>query len=289
MKKAILIHEPTPVGVGSSIFRCLHRLYYLKPEEILYLYCPNPLYGNNGKNVWSMFLHQPFEAEKHFLTAAFQSGLMIVENGVFNNSNNDFLFGYGNAQDNAINFKNPLKVEHYRKFIKSFLNFKQPLIDKAYKYWVNNFKDNKILSIHRRGTDMFAMGGHAWRSRHLISDEYVLGKINCLHRDFDKIFVATDEQSFVDLMVTNFGDKILTYSTMRIRGQEKIGLHFKYAKSNSETKHILGEEALIDSILMSKSNYACHMRSNISLLSILLRNDYNYEFIDDHIVYNDIG
>ena len=38
-----IVYESEPVGIGSTILRGLHRLYYLTPDEILYFHFNNIL------------------------------------------------------------------------------------------------------------------------------------------------------------------------------------------------------------------------------------------------------
>lgn len=288
-KEGIIVYENEPVGIGSTIFRGLHRLYYKKPNEILYFQFVNPLYSTNNLNTWSAYLHQPFEGEKQFLLTAQQNKKLKEERGVFNNLNQPLLFGYGKAQNNGSLFSDSATVKGYREFAKPFLKFKKNIIDKVNSFKLQHFTDNKILSIHKRGTDQFTSRGHAGKSAHLFSNQNITDKVDKIQKNYDRIFVATDEQCFLDLMQERYGNKVCSYSTIRANANETIGLHFQFSQANSETKYLIGEEAIIDSILMSQSNFAFYMRSNISLLSILLRSNFDYEFVDNHIDYGDMG
>lgn len=288
-KEAIIVYENESVGIGSTIFRGLHRLYYRKPNEVLYFQFVNPLYSFDNKNTWSMYLTQPFENEKEFLLDAQQKGTMKAEYGVFSNPNQPLIFGYGKAQNNGNSFKDNKITNTYRQFAKPFLTFKESLNAKANNFIKQQFANSKVLSIHKRGTDQFTFRGHAGKSAHLFDVNDILTKIDKIQKNFDRIFVATDEQEFLDIMYKNFPSKVCTYSTIRAQENEKMGLHFQFSNADQNIKYLLGEEALIDSILMSQSTYALYMRSNISLLSILLRTDFNYEFLDDHIDYGDMG
>ena len=76
---------------------------------------------------------------------------------------------------------------------------------------------------------------------------------------------------------------------MRSQEGDMRGTHFAHAADTEENKGILGEEAIIDFLIMSRCSYSLCMKSNLSLLTILMRNDYNYHFIDDHIQYDRLG
>jgi hypothetical protein len=60
--------------------------------------------------------------------------------------------------------------------------------------------------------------------------------------------------------------------------------------NDEHTKRVhLGIEMLSDAFLLSKCDYCLNMRSNVSLTSIMMRDNHNYKFIDDHIDYGCLG
>ena len=65
--------------------------------------------------------------------------------------------------------------------------------------------------------------------------------------------------------------------------EQDTGTHFINVYGSENWKTQLGTEALTDAILLSKCKYSLLSQSNLSLASILLRDDYNFEFLDAHI------
>lgn len=55
---------------------------------------------------------------------------------------------------------------------------------------------------------------------------------------------------------------------------------------NESFKNKLLLESLVDMVCLSKTHYSYYMASNVSLVSMLMRKDFNYNFIDNHIDYS---
>jgi len=285
-----IIHEDEAVGIGSTIFRGAHLLYYRKPSDVLYFNFKNVLYNNPESNVWNAYLKQPFEDRKEFITEQYGNKNVVHIHGVFNNREEcPFLFCYGAEQKNGADFVDRNKVEEFRAKLKRYLVFKDVIINKVEDFVRNNFYNKKILSIHKRGTDLFSNTGHAKDQEHLFNYEFIKNKLESVVDKYDGIFLATDEQETLDKFRADYGDKIITYATVRAERGNKRGLHISSIHKTPEEKYTLGEEAIIDTILMSKCDYSFCVRSNLSLLNIILRDDFNYEFIDDHINYGNLG
>lgn len=284
MKVVKIIYDNESVGLGSTIFRGLHKLYYKKPEEIFYFKFNNNLYSNN-KNTWNQYLHQPFEQEREFIEEEYRNGRSLIEYGF--RDNNKFIFCYGRDQDNGNEFKNKIKVQRYRELFNKYIKFKLDIEKKADNFYNKEIKGRKTISIHCRGTDQYTEYGHAGNNRELLNFQFINNVLKS--KDFDFIFLATDEEETLNKFKNFYGDKIITYSTIRCKKDSKLGIHFTFTNEKDEKKYLIGEEALVDSILMSRCDSSLYVRSNISLLSLLLRKDFNYEFYDDHIIYDNLG
>lgn len=289
MNTVKIIHENEAVGLGSTIFRGAHLLYYRKEDEILYFNFKNRLYGNSNKNIWSTYLHQPFEDQQEFIKMEYAEGRAIHEYGVFNNKSHPFLFCYGGKQNGGIDFVTESKVTLFRDKLRPYIIFKSDIIDKVNNVVTNIFGNKKILSIHKRGTDLFSNNGHARNQEHLFTYDYIKAKVDTVIDNYDAIFLATDEEETLDNFVRDYQDKIITYATKRAKKGNKTGIHNDAINEIDDIKYLIGEEAIIDTILMSKCDYSFCVRSNLSLLNIILRDDFNYEFIDNHVDYSNLG
>lgn len=283
INKLRIIRDNSSVGIGSTIFRGLHYLYYKDPSDILYLDFVNVLYGDSTTNSWSLYLKQPFESYniQHYI----ETGNVSYEPLQLNS--HPFLFCYGGAQENGKFFEDIEKVSKFRASLRPYLMFREIILQKVEEFLRKI--DGKILSIHVRGTDQFGPNGHAQGQRHLFTYDYIKEQVDQKIDEYDYIFLATDEQETYDNFVSDYGDKLITYSTIRASKGNQTGLHLSSTNKSPEEKYLMGEEAIIDSIIMSKCDYSFYVKSNISLLSILLRDDFNYNFIDNHIDYTKLG
>ena len=288
MKHVKIVYEFEPVGIGSTILRGLHRLYYKEPEEILYFHFTNILYGDKNKNIWSTYLLQPFVSEKEFIQKEFDNKSTIEERGVFLNKSNRFLFCYGKQQDYGKEFSDPESVTKYRAAVTQYLNFKDTILNKVDDFCVSNFNGKRVVSLHKRGTDQFTSRGHAGPMQQL-DDSRLSSIVEDYLKNYDAVFLATDEHKVYELLRQRFGNKIISYSTMRSAEGDNRGTHFGHINDTAKNKFLLGEEAIIDFLLMSRCSYSLCMKSNLSLLNILIRSDFNYHFIDDHIQYDKLG
>lgn len=288
MKQVKIVYEAEAVGIGSTILRGLHRLYYATPDEVLYFHFTNPLYGGPNTNVWSRYLKQPFEIEKRFIEECYSNKKVIEERGVFLDKTKPFLFCYGKEQNNAKEFSNVQSVTNYRNIFNTYIKFKDNVLDKA-NLFCKKYIDNKhVISLHKRGTDQFSARGHAGDVTSF-TDIELQNMVKTNLNNYESVFLATDEDRVYRMLKDQFGDKILSYSTMRSQDGDTRGTHFAHASDTEENKYTLGEEAIIDFLIMSRCSYSLCMKSNLSLLSILMREDFNYNFIDNHIDYNKLG
>lgn len=155
----------------------------------------------------------------------------------------------------AFRAKNALPREKAIKLVKKYIRI-QPHIQKKVECFVeDHFYGDYIIGVHYRGTDK-----HSEAPR---IDYNVI--INAVRVQIPKeksyqIFVASDEQSFVETMQQQFSSQIVTRDVHRAIGLE--GVHF-----SDHNGYQLGEEALIDSLLLSKCDLLIRTSSNLSLWS----------------------
>jgi len=287
-KQVKIIYESAPAGIGSTILKGLHRLFYANPGEILYFHFTNILYGESNRNIWATYLKQPFESEKELIQEKFNNKNITEEHGVFVDKSKPFLFGYGKEQNNASEFLNVNSVTQYREFATTYLKFKDRLLTKVNLFCEKFINNKRVISLHKRGTDQFTSRGHAGNVV-AFTDEQLIEMVKNNLEDYDFIFLATDEDRVYKLLKEYFGDKVLSYSTIRSQEGDTRGTHVAHINDTEENKYILGEEAIIDFLIMSRCSYSLCMKSNLSLLTILMRNDFNYKFIDNHVQYNELG
>jgi len=128
-------------------------------------------------------------------------------------------------------------------------------VDAITRAWSENF----VIGVHYRGTDKVEEVPKTRYQKVLQALDKVRGSLNV---EKYKIFVATDESSFLDFMKQHFPNQVLCYEEA-YRSTDGNPVHFN--KSLSPYKK--GEDAFIDCLLLSKCNFLIATSSHLSLCS----------------------
>jgi len=286
MNKLVIVRDDSAVGLGSTILRVLHHLYYLKPNTIAYYEMQNKLYSNFG-NTWNKFLIQPFEDKKNIIKEKFNNNDYELTTSWGNGEK--FFLSYGKDQKKD-QFTNVELVTPVRDVFKKYIKVKPFIYDIAKTFYQKNLNEKKVLSVHIRGTDMF--NSHASGQLHLMDyKKYIKPSVEeALSKDnYDCIFLATDNAETVNNFKCDFGKILIKRNTDLVSKDNPYGLHYSNINSSDEQKFKLGVDMLVDAIIMSMCKYSLCVRSNVSILNILMRDNFNYNFIDDHIDYGRAG
>lgn len=156
----------------------------------------------------------------------------------------------------------PSIFQEYNKVINKYLHFRKHITNKVNDFY-NQYFGSNVVGIHIRGTDSFFDKG-----RPNLPLSYYETLISEKLLSFDNIFIATDNIKVVDRLKDKFGNKIISYNSFRIDiNLDNISLHETF---HNPYNIDLGEEVLIESILLSKCNLLIRQQSNVSTFSILL-------------------
>jgi len=140
--------------------------------------------------------------------------------------------------------------------VQRYIHIKEHIKTKIDIFEKENFKNSFVISVHYRGTDKIAEAPYV--SYEKVSEEVV----KVLKKSGDKkykIFVATDEQAFLDYMINLFGDRVCYYKDA-IRSTNGIPVHLDKKLDHYKC----GEDALVDCILLSRGNFLIRSSSNLS-------------------------
>ena len=127
-----------------------------------------------------------------------------------------------------------------------------------------NFEKYFVIGLHYRGTDKII---HAPRVAYEEAISRVQALVESLRQDY-KIFVATDEQAFIETIQQAFPGRVI-FQMEAIRSTNGKPIHLKQ-KANG---YKLGEDALTDCLLLSRSDYLIRTNSNLSLWSTYFNPD----------------
>jgi hypothetical protein len=290
------------LGIAGNILYALEILNYRKSNELIFFDFKNVLYSNKI-NTWDKFFYQPFYEFNDLIEKKIKNKNFEIEHY---KTNKFFKFSYFN--NNTKFFYNAELVEPLRKKFLKYIKFKNNIIDKYQTFKRKNLIQY-ALSVHLRGGDRFQI--RPWNKMESFSSgtslkcpknylkllsnmkyEKYIEKIYQA-KNLNKIFLATDDKLFYmkmkkkfnSLMLPNYSSMLNKYKISDFNDDQDIGVHQLNVYEDEETKTKLGEEAIIDSMIMSKCKYSILSKSSISLLTILLKNDYNFSFIDGDINY----
>jgi hypothetical protein len=144
------------------------------------------------------------------------------------------------------------------ELIQKYITILPPIQIKIENFVRNHFGDSHIIAIHYRGTDKIH---EAPRVSYETISEQVKDYINSNQLFNYKIFIASDEQQFVNYMEEVFFAHVIVYDAAR--SSNGLPLHYDSTVDNFKK----GEEALIDCILLSRGNILFRTSSNLSLWS----------------------
>lgn len=268
-------------GFTSFILAVVKQIYNLKKNEILHVELENICYSNT-KKTWDKYLDQPFKKfDKIIKKKLEEKNFKIIK---YNNGK-PLPFDYLN--ENKKTLSNRKIINKIRGIFKKYINFKNEIIEDTTNFISKTIYKKNVLSIHIRSTDNL-MTGHATGQKHLMSyEDYIkpLVKKKLIEKKCKKIFLATDNFTIYQKFKKDFKNNLIKLDTIIIKKNTHQSLHKSNIYASEEIKTKLVTDVIRDIIIMSKCKYSLLSSSGVSLLSILMRNNYNYEFIDNHINY----
>lgn len=171
----------------------------------------------------------------------------------------------------AMHCINHLSKERCHTLIKKYIRLRPHIEDKVNQFVNKHFQHYFVVGVHYRGTDK--MNNEA----PVLEYEMIINSINhFLYNNREKeilIFLATDEEDFMEEMLQRFPGQVVTISTIR----SKDGLPIHFGKKN-KYKH--GEEALLDCLLLSRCDHLIRTSSNLSLCSTFFNPKLTVELLN---------
>jgi hypothetical protein len=266
------------VGIGGNILLALEALNNRKKNELIYFKFNNFLYSNQS-NLWDKFFIQPFAEYTDVIKKKIQKKNFIVEYAQL-------------KKKSALNYvgKNPQRlmdpkiIEPLRATFKKYIIFND-FLKKKFSTFKFKYLKKSTISVHLRGTDRFRVGQHFGNQRNNFDflstiKPSIIKNIDKFN--IEKIFLATDDEQYLKQMKREFKKKLIKLNSKTF-AKNTLGVHDNNIWESETRKNKLAIEAILDSIIMSNCNYSLLSQSNISIMTLLMRNDYNYDFLDKHM------
>ncbi len=139
-----------------------------------------------------------------------------------------------------------LSREDANQLIKKYIHIKPHVINKVNAFSLRHrFRNSYLVGIHYRGTDKYKEIARTPYAKAMQTIDETLRQVKNLNY---KIFVCSDEQQFVDQIKAKYGARVI--HTDSIRSTDRSPVHFR----TDEHIYRVGEEALIDCLLLSRCN-----------------------------------
>jgi hypothetical protein len=209
-------------------------------------------------NVWEYYFKQPFEFNKEEIESS-----TIMKNI---------------WHEGSLNIPCRLDVttrELSNAIIKKYIKLNDEINIKINDFFKVNFLEKKILGVHRRGTD------HIKDAPELCVEAF-FKQIDNIMCDYDKIFLATDEEQSVNSFRDRYEDKLITYPSIRSPMGSREGTHYSVGLKQP---YKMGEDVVVETYLLSRCDFLIKTVSNVSNVALMINKDIEYLEIDKHIAY----
>ena len=275
MTHLVIKDRKTSVGFFSSVFGVINHLNWAdryKVTPVVHWDKKSPYYqkgGYNGtSNPWEYYF-EPVSSTTYKEIQGKKSTVSVV--------------GYDPIGGQAIprtmcrkrGYKKSISREYrqsIKRIIDKYITVKPIIMNKIDSFCLENFAGKKTIGIHLRGTDK---GKEAVP----VAIERICSEANTLANkiDADQFFIATDDKRLLKKAKQLLHRPIITYDSFR--GSGKKGIHLSHNHGYSKAK--LGEEVLIEALLLSRCDKFIHTRSNVSSAVLL----FNPE-LDNTVLYD---
>ena len=144
-----------------------------------------------------------------------------------------------------------------KKYFKK-IKVKKDIILKSKKFYKKNFKKRnyKLLGIHLRGSTYKTARGHAFPPTPELMINYIEKLIK--KHNYKKLFLVTEEKKYLDKFIRHFGNRCIFYNSYRMNDIDSFKV---YPRKNH--RYRLGEEILIEAMLLSKCDGLTFIKSNV--------------------------
>jgi len=212
---------------------------------------------NNTYNAWEYYFKQ---VSNYSLKNVYKSKNIILTKNKF----------YKNFSHNISNRK-------YRNIADKFIKIDNLFLKKSESFFKKYLCKN-TLAIHYRGTSYKTSAGHPFPATFKQSINYIKNLIS--KKKYKKIFLCTEDSKFFNEMKDNFKNNLFYFNSFR---SKKDDAFLVYPRNNHRYK--LGEEILVESLIIAKCKGFLHATTNVSEFVKFLdkKKKINYYKLDNGI------
>ena len=263
MKNYIIEPGPRMAGLFSYVLQALQNISAIDgtQDKLFIKYDQQMLYldPNIGGNVWEYYFYQPFNFTKEEIINNPKEKVVFIDN------------------EKALKYCSiPRPTEDMilkgRSLCKKYIKVKPHILEKVDNFIEENFNNKDYFSIHRRGTDHYT-------DNPLLELKDYFKEADKLFNKFEYGLICSDENKTIEAFKKRYGKKIKSYDSLRCDNNK--GIHYSVGL-NSPYK--MGEDVMVESLLMSNSNHIVKTVSGVTIFSILYGAP-TFKDIDLHLKY----
>lgn len=266
-KNYVIIPGTRMAGLFSYVLQAIQNLTVVDGTEnkLFIKYNENMLYLDPrvGGNVWDYYFHQPFQFTKEEIINHPKEQAIFIENEKA-------------VPIGVTSRPTPEMIDIGKAITKKYIKVKPHVLEKVDGFINEAFGDKKYFAIHKRGTDHARDSGNP-----LLSLEEYTAQADKFFDNYEFGLLCTDEDSTVKAFKERYGEKIKVYDDM-IRCDNIQGVHYTVGRNNP---YKMGEDVIIDSLLMAKSDHLIRTVSNVTVFSVLY-GDSKVTEMDLHLDYS---
>jgi len=162
-------------------------------------------------------------------------------------------------------FLNFNTIKRIRKFVIKNIKINKKILHQTEKIYTRKFKNNKIIGVHFRGSDMKYTPNHSFPpSFHQITksiDQLLLKNNN------QKIFLITEDKNNLNLMKKKYSKKLVYLNSFRTNDNKLFSHNIR-----KNHRYKLGKEILIETLLLSRCDQIISSRTNVFFAALLFAN-----------------
>lgn len=145
--------------------------------------------------------------------------------------------------------------------VRPFIKVKAVVQEKIDRFFEDNMQGRHVIGIHLRGTDK-------WSEVDQVSVSVILNEAKRCAKEGSYFFVATDDETLLNVAKVTLGERII-YCPSHYRSHDGRPIHY----NRNMAKAALGEEIVIEAMLLSLCNSMVHTCSNVSTAVLFLNPD----------------
>ena len=157
-----------------------------------------------------------------------------------------------------------LPIARCNQLINKYIKVKHHIAKKVRDFLQRNLQNTFVIGVHYRGTDKKLEVKRVEYEKVYTAISSLIQRKNLVNY---KLFVATDEQAFIDYIKTKFRNVVYTNAHRSIDGQPVHYITVNGRPQEPRNACTIGEECVVDMLLLARSHVLVRTASCLSLCS----------------------